>query len=36
MKLNNKGWGLTVFLFLVLILLVFFLIAISKLNLFNS
>lgn len=30
--LNNKGWGMTAFLFIILILMVYFFIAVVRMN----
>lgn len=32
MKLNNKGWGLMTFLLILLVIAIFFFIAIAKMN----
>ncbi len=35
-KLNNRGWGMMAFLLIVLVLMIFFLIAVSRLNVIES
>lgn len=32
MKLNNKGWGMVAFLLTLLVIMIFFFVAVSKIN----
>lgn len=32
MKLNNKGWGMVAFLLILLVIMIFFFVAVSKIN----